>query len=142
MKRTLRILVVLAALLFMGGASVDEQHPDTADWPSFSDDKVLEYLDNPFSGVRLYAGQEILRRWDEKKIIALCDKDWKKGQEVLYAGSWPGDGAILKLTFLGEKAPSGNETLRFFWREDASPATRFLMDRLGASFVIFGSPTG
>ena len=100
--RTLRALVIAGALLLLcSGGSVDENNPDAADWQSFSDEKVLEYLDNPFAGVRIYAGLEILRRWDEKKIIALCEKDWKKGQEVLYAGEWPHDGNSIEDALLG-----------------------------------------
>lgn len=93
MRRIIVILVIAGAILLCcTGGSVDENSPDAADWQSFSDEKVLEYLDNPFSNVRLYAGQEILRRWDEKKIIALCEKNWKRGAEVLNSGSWPGGG--------------------------------------------------
>jgi len=106
MRRTITTLILAGAIaLLCSGGSVDEQNPDTADWPSFSDEKVLEYLDNPFAGVRLYAGQEILRRWDEKKIIALCEKDWKRGCEVLYSGSWPKDGALLEAFLLGRTRP-------------------------------------
>ena len=84
MRRIIVILVIAGQSSSVAiGGSVDENSPDAADWQSFSDEKVLEYLDNPFSNVRLYAGQEILRRWDEKKIIALCEKNWKRGAEVL-----------------------------------------------------------
>lgn len=105
--RLLTALLVCLTLLsgsVVSGGSVDENSPDAADWQSFSDEKVLEYLDNPFSNVRLYAGQEILRRWDEKKIIALCEKNWRRGEEVLASGEWPGGGRDLEVYLLLPRA--------------------------------------
>lgn len=99
MCRTIAILVIAGAILFCcSGGSVNEEAPDAADWQSFSDEKVLECLDNPVSTVRLYAGQEILRRWDEKKIIAHLKKQgcWRQGLEILYAGAWPGGGSAIE----------------------------------------------
>ena len=131
-SRTLRTIAILAALLFLGGGSVDEQYPDAADWASFSDEKVLEYLDNPYSGVRLYAGQEILRRWDEKKIVAECEISWRRGVEILSSGTWPGGGLVLE-----------NYLLRGERTQDQREEAAILLARRGCpSSAAYTSPVG
>lgn len=96
----LLILLLAGSMASAGGYTNPFDDPDVPDW---SDEKVLEYVQHPEAQVREAACREILRRWNQEKLIAYLKKpgNWRWGVEILYAGAWPdggGDVADYMLT--------------------------------------------
>lgn len=93
--------VSLVAALFPGGYDHPFDDPAVPDW---SDEKVLEYLDDKDYETRGKAGQEILRRWTQAQLVGLLKKDWRKGCEVLGSGGWPRGGVLEDYMLDGGRA--------------------------------------
>lgn len=87
-----RFLIATALMLLLVGSTVHAgdrytnpfDDPDVPDW---SDEKVLEYVQHPEAEIRTAAGREMLRRWNQEKLLAYLKKSWRWGLEILWCGS-------------------------------------------------------